>query len=316
MAASRESATSGRAAANPGPLPYDKRVNRARLRRAAPVVALAVAVLLAAPGSSASPAPSNPPPAGAAPAAGTVPTPAHASGTTPGTAHAPRTAPAGSGAPAAFAAGGGAVLYRFESFARDGAVTDHRGADNNAVVAATAGGAIRPAPRGTGHAAVFPDPCQPTGQRCPRAILESPHRPALNPGTGPIRYGATLRLPASHTGAGENVIQKGSYRSGSQWKLQVDGTAGAPSCVLVGNGRAYRARSSARVADGRWHRVECRRAGATLTVLLDGVATGRTAIPGTLNVSNPAPLRVGGNGAGQHNDQFFGSLDDVFVIVG
>lgn len=209
-----------------------------------------------------------------------------------------------------------ALVYRFEGFARNGAVADLSGADNNAVVWTSGGGTIRPVARRSGYAAVFPAPCRPGRRSCPRAILETPHRPALNPGTGPIRYGASVLLPAANTSAGENIIQKGFHDSVSQWKLQIDGTAGAPSCVIVGNGRSYLARSAVRVADGHWHHVECRRAAGRLIVLVDGRVTGQVGLPVRLSVANTAPVRIGGNGAAQHNDQFFGTLDDVFAVIG
>lgn len=208
------------------------------------------------------------------------------------------------------------LVYRFETFARNGAVADLSGGDNNAAVRASGGGTVRPSLRGAGYAAVFPAPCRPAGRICPRAVLETAHRPALNPGTGPIRYGASVLLPAGNTSAGENVIQKGFHDSASQWKLQIDGSAGAPSCVVASRGRGYLARSAVRVADGRWHRVECRRAGRTLTVAVDGQITGRTSVPLSLSIANTSPVRVGGNGPSQDNDQFFGALDDVFAVVG
>lgn len=209
------------------------------------------------------------------------------------------------------------LIYRFEGFARNGAVADQSGGDNNAVVRSSGGGTVRPMAHSPGYAALFPAPCRPAaGRVCPRAILETPHRATLNPGAGPIRYGASILLPAANTSAGENIIQKGFYNSAAQWKLQVDGSAGAPSCVLVGNGRTYLAKSAVRVADGHWHRVECRRTGGTLAVFVDGRVTGQASVPGSLSVANTSPVRVGGNGPAQYNDQFFGALDDVFVVIG
>lgn len=208
------------------------------------------------------------------------------------------------------------VFYRFAGYTTNGTAVDVSGGDHNAVVRGNRGGGVAAVTGPIDQAARFPAPCRPGTSLCPRAILETPHRPELNPGTRPLRYGATVLLPASHTSIGSNVIQKGFFASVSQWKLQIDGTAGAPSCVLVGNGHGWVAKSAVRVADGAWHRVECRRWADTLTVLVDGQVTGQRRIPAGLSLANLAPVRVGGNGLGQFNDQYFGALDDVFAVIG
>jgi hypothetical protein len=109
-------------------------------------------------------------------------------------------------------------------------------------------------------------------------------------------------------------VRKGNTTSGSQWKLQIDGHAGRPSCVLVGpgSGRAYLAGSAVSVADGGWHVVTCARSGGALTITVDSRVQGRTRLPAGLAVSNATPLRIGGKGTGPDNDQYRGSVDDVF----
>src|SRR5213078_3800999 len=99
---------------------------------------------------------------------------------------------------------------------------------------------------------------------------------------------------------------------------QVDGAAGRPSCVFSDNVAPgiHVARSDVSVSDGAWHRLECRRDGAVLTLLVDGAVHATTAIPATLSVLNAVPLSVGGKGDGADNDQFHGSLDDVWIALG
>ena len=70
------------------------------------------------------------------------------------------------------------------------------------------------------------------------------------------------------------------------------------------------------IADGAWHALECRRSGA------DAVHPGRrpgarraSAIPATLSVVTAQPLSIGGKGVGADNDQFHGSVDDVWIRV-
>src|SRR4051794_20479678 len=111
---------------------------------------------------------------------------------------------------------------------------------------------------GNGSALVFPPPCH--LDPCPKIALRTWPAQDLNPGTRPIRFGATVRLDSDETTKGENVLQKGYSASGSQWKLQIDGAQGRPSCVFVDDRRRaiHLALSSLGVADGRWHTLECR----------------------------------------------------------
>jgi hypothetical protein len=139
----------------------------------------------------------------------------------------------------------------------------------------------------------------------------------LNPGRRPFRFGAAVRLSSDETTKGENVLQKGYSARGSQYKLQIDGAAGRPSCVLVDDRRPeiHLAVSEASVADDRWHTLECRRAGGSLVILVDGVRRGTARVPADLTVHNHIPLIVGGKGSFTDNDQFQGMLDEVWVSI-
>jgi hypothetical protein len=178
------------------------------------------------------------------------------------------------------------------------------------------GGTFATAAHNGGKALVFPPPCH--VEPCPRIALRAVTATDLDPGTRPIRWGASVRLAADQTTKGENVVQKGYSASGSQYKLQVDGLAGDPSCVLVDDKRPgiHVAMSSVSVADGRWHTLECRRRARRLVVLVDGTRRGSTSVPADLSVRNRIPLSVGGKGSFSNNDQFQGELDDVWVSIG
>ena len=167
-----------------------------------------------------------------------------------------------------------------------------------------------------GGALAFPPPC--LAEPCPRIALRAATADDLNPGRRPLRYGAAVRLAADETTKGENVLQKGYSAEGSQFKLQIDGAAGDPSCVLVDDTRPqiHVAKSAVSVADGRWHTLECRRDGPRLDVLVDGVRRGVAAVPADLTIHNRIPLSVGGKGSFTDNDQFQGVLDDVWVRIG
>ncbi|WP_250002451.1 LamG-like jellyroll fold domain-containing protein [Actinoplanes sp. M2I2] len=178
------------------------------------------------------------------------------------------------------------------------------------------GGAFKLVAHKGGKALAFPPPCR--DEPCPRIALRAGSTTELNPGRRPLRYGASVRLAADQTTKGENVMQKGYSVRGSQYKLQIDGLAGRPSCVLVDDRRTaiHAAISSSGVADDRWHRLECRRSGARLSILVDGVVRGRATLPADLSVSNGLPFSIGGKGSYADNDQFQGLLDEVWVGIG
>ena len=168
-----------------------------------------------------------------------------------------------------------------------------------------------------GHGVEFPNPCPPTPHpTCAKAIIEVDDDVALNPGVNDYAWGASVLLSAKQTSAGSNILQKGfSLGGGSQWKLQVDGTNGHPSCVVVGVGEStiHEVYADSTVADGRWHDVVCHRAGAQLSIRIDSAAAKSTVIPKTLSISPAGPVRIGGKSLKPNNDQYFGTLDDIFV---
>jgi hypothetical protein len=181
------------------------------------------------------------------------------------------------------------------------------------------GGALRLVPQGLGLAVAYPDRCHLTRERdCPRAILEGYRDDSLNPGTRPLQYGASVLMTHGDLADGANVVQKGYSVGGvSQFKLQVDHRLGHPSCVIAGNGhRIYRAEPWLDVADGRWHNLTCTRSGDRLTLTVDGVPRAWVAVPPALSIANAEPLRVGGKGPANGNDQFAGEIDNVFVTIG
>lgn len=182
-----------------------------------------------------------------------------------------------------------------------------------------AGGELSTVPHAGGLAVRFPQRCEHYGaESCARAILQSGPADFLNPAQGAFTYGASVLLEPAETSKGANVLQKGFSVGDSQFKLQVDGTAGRPSCVIVGTADTtiYVALASLTVADGRWHRVECSRRDALLTVAVDGHLKGRSVIPSSLSIANADPLCIGGKGTSANNDQFAGAIDDVYVTKG
>ncbi|MDT5034190.1 MAG: hypothetical protein QOC94_4361 [Actinoplanes sp.] len=202
--------------------------------------------------------------------------------------------------------------YNFDSTVADGRFDDGSGQGHLLTVAAANGGSVTPVAHGNGQAVRFPPWC--AGAACPRVVLQSLDVPDLNPGAGPVRYGANVLVPPG--GGTASILQKGY--SGSQYKLSVDGPTGRAACSLSGTDSAsvYQARTPASVTDGSWHALECRRAGATLSILLDDRPRGSVAVPATLSVRTTQPFSVGGKGTSGTNNQFHGSLDDVWISIG
>lgn len=216
---------------------------------------------------------------------------------------------------AAASAVSGTVVARYAlDGGRSSAIPDDSGNGHTLRLIAGNGGTVRPVPHRSGQALRFPAKCTGT---CPHAALQSPSSASLNPGTRAISYGASVLLAPSQTSEGQNIVQKGYSTTSSQWKLQIDGDAGRPSCVLVGAQPGIKiVRSSFSVADGSWHTVECRRISTTLVVLVDGVVRGTRTVSAKLSVANNRPLSIGGKGAYADNDQFHGIIDDVWVRIG
>ena len=204
--------------------------------------------------------------------------------------------------------------YNFDSTVADGTFDDGSGRGHLLRAVVRNGGAIKLTPHGNGQALTFPVAC--TGDGCPRLVLQATDVPDLNPGTAPLRYGADVLLSKAEGAAPENILQKG-YSSGGQYKLQVDGISGKPSCGMSdkNGGAGYLVRSRTSIADGTWHALECRRDGSTLAIVVDGQVQATAAVPAALSVVTPQPFSVGGKGVGVDNDQFHGSIDDVWIRV-
>jgi hypothetical protein len=206
----------------------------------------------------------------------------------------------------------------FDDAATDDGTTvypDAQGGPHTGRVVVANGGEVAevPGPQGRGSAVGFPSRCdEPTG--CPRAMVEVAPDDALNPGDAAFGFGASVRLAPEQTTAGSNIVQKGRFATqGGQWKLQVDGEDGRPSCLVRGEDGMLLARSSVTVADDAWHRVECRRDDGGISISVDGTVDREDGSTGTL--ANEEPVRVGSPGVHDDDDQFSGQVDDVFLDV-
>jgi hypothetical protein len=208
------------------------------------------------------------------------------------------------------------TIVRYDFNGLPTSIVDGSGNGHDLRVLSIGGGAVRPVAHGPGTALAFPGRC--TDDVCPHVALQSRTTADLNPGTRDLAFGADVLLAPGQTSPGQNVLQKGYSRANSQYKLQIDGAAGHPSCVLVDVERPTirMVRSAVSTADGRWHRLRCERSGGRLEIYVDDVRRGWTRVPESLSISNDRPLSIGAKGAYRDNDQFNGILDNVWVEIG
>jgi hypothetical protein len=179
------------------------------------------------------------------------------------------------------------------------------------------GGELIQMPHGDDWAVHFPLKCWvERPEDCPRAILESGPADFLNPGERRFRWGASVMIMPNEMSEGSNVLQKGLSASGTQYKLQVDGYEGRPSCAITTEQGKFLAVSRIGIADSEWHRLACERSGQTLILSVDSEQVATATLPPGLSIANGHPLRIGGKGNGPFNDQFHGTIDDVFVDIG
>jgi hypothetical protein len=211
-----------------------------------------------------------------------------------------------------------AASYNFDSTTGDGSYDDGSGHKHLLRAASANAGAVKPVAHGNGQGVQFPAKC--TGGNCARVVLQTPHAADLNPAARNVRFGAAVKLSPAETSSGENIIQKGySGAAGGQYKLQVDGASGRPSCVISGKDnpkQLYVAKSPKPISDGNWHTLECRRTATTYAIVSDGTVEGSATLPATLSVETTQPLSFGGKGSGASNDQFHGALDDAWLAIG
>lgn len=207
--------------------------------------------------------------------------------------------------------------YTFDAGAVNGQVPDSSGHGPVLNLRAVDNGTMLfPGAATSGRYAAFPPACV-TATPCPRTLLEGASTPGLNPGTQTFRWSARVLINKTQVKGSANVMQKGVAGTGSQWKMQIGATQGRAQCVIGGVGLTggFLVRSTTTVADGRWHKVLCQRAGAALSVYVDDVLKGAATVPATLSITNTLPLRIGGANF-KNSEMYHGLLDDVYAELG
>lgn len=201
------------------------------------------------------------------------------------------------------------------------------------------GGVLTNAPGFVPTARAIRTPAFSTGTPTPFAVVKVTNTGAtdlLNPGVKAFKWGADYKLDTVSSGLGtdngDNLIQRGLFNSGSQYKLQIDG--GKPSCTIRGtavggNAASLEVLAPNPVPRGEWRTVLCQRlvTGNTnkLKITIINRATGAQETKFSAVANNPidlgntaktVPLSVGGklNATGtpvrSATDQFNGLIDN------
>jgi hypothetical protein len=164
---------------------------------------------------------------------------------------------------------------------------------------------------GTGYRFPYIRPNTPPAD--PAHLVTIPHNDRLNPGTG--NFAVEFRMRTTHSFG--NVIQKGQAGSkGGYWKFQQP--SGKISCLFRGSAGSSTASagSTVRVNDGNWHTVRCERTSSMVTMLIDGVVTGRNR-NATGTIANTRPVTIAGKGNCDQVeitcDYFSGDIDYVKI---
>ena len=150
----------------------------------------------------------------------------------------------------------------------------------------------------------------------------------LDPGDDEFSFGATFQLDEESAGSeadnGDNLVQRGTFDSPGQLKLQLDHDV--PSCRIKGDQGEVFVEAEGPVDPGAWYAVTCERNGSdvelTVKALGDGAGTGTwhaSGPTGTISLQG-LPLTVGGKTGPDGTpvasaDQFNGAVDDVFLRV-
>ena len=135
---------------------------------------------------------------------------------------------------------------------------------------------------GGGHAARFPAY---TGtEPSPEALIvaKAKEAGALDPLDQDFRFGASFMLDAESSGSkadnGDNLVQRGSFASPGQFKIQIDHEV--PSCRILGDEGEVFVKAGMAISPEVWYAVTCQRAGSRSA----------SASPSTASRGRPGPL--------------------------
>lgn len=150
----------------------------------------------------------------------------------------------------------------------------------------------------------------------------------LTPGADEFSFGARFQIDEKSSGSaadnGDNLVQRGSFESPGQLKIQLDHDV--PSCRVKGEGGEVFVEAEGPIDPGSWYSVTCERRDTDVELTVEALDGGAGA--GTWHAEGPTgeidlagvPLTVGGKTGPDGTpvasaDQFNGAVDDVFFRV-
>ncbi len=192
------------------------------------------------------------------------------------------------------------------------------------------GGGIERAPgRATGSAARFPSGAE-AEQGALAALSVTDEERRLVPGGDDFMLGADVKLTEephrTPRDDGDNILQRGLFGSGGQYKLQLDD--GRPSCRVQGDAGEALVKLPKRLKPDRWYRIRCERTAQRVTIFAarlpvdeDTTWDSATTWAITGEVNTVAPISIGAKVNIREElvqpapDQFNGILDNVTVKI-
>ena len=172
------------------------------------------------------------------------------------------------------------------------------------------------------------------GPRAVVAVRNRGTRDRLSPRSRRFAFGADVRIDATSAGGsyddGNNVVQRGLYAKGSQFKIEVEGRR--PACRVSGRSGAVTVTASSQLVADDWYRIACRRLvrpnGHRVELTVDPLSTDAATVTarsrlrriGRLRFSRRVPISVGGKvdsslDIQDASDQFNGRIDNVFLRI-
>lgn len=149
------------------------------------------------------------------------------------------------------------------------------------------------------------------------SVVTVPDSSTLDPGSRRLAISVYVRMS---TPVGDwNVLEKGRWSTaGGQYKIEIQrrdsGRRGVAQCRLSGSRTATLLQGGPNLADGRWHRIICRKNDTHVSLQVDAAVVAQRAV--TIgSISNSAPLTIGAKNR-RGGDQYIGYVDGPIVYVG
>jgi len=145
-----------------------------------------------------------------------------------------------------------------------------------------------------------------------RGWVSVPHHESLNPGSRNITITVRVKPTSLPTSGDYDVIRKGDFPS-QFYKIELL-QSGSVHCQFGGSERVAAANSGAKIKPNTgFHTIRCTKTGSQVMVSVDGAATRRNVVIGS--ISNQSPVVLGAHTGGTHGF-FKGVMDEASISIG